>query len=239
MDEVRSLWHISLEYCAKNLETFCTYDSQKKKFSLAHDVSLSSHICNALLKTFVEFDIPFSDEICHIFADTAKCQIIFVNVQGTDITDDGARWLLSHNPVEVDFTGCRNLTPNLRNFINKHGKNLRSLNIGKTHIFNNELGSGDCQWVLNLPTLKKLSLQECIWTNLCDLDGPTLAEMMCLTLQPLRQLNFLDLSSWPGLGDHLKVIKDMTFLRTLILADVKIENFGIVCDYICHLENLQ
>ena len=234
--KVKKLFKLSMESCAKNLHVFCTCDRTRKLYSLSNNVFLSAQICHALLKTFEKLGIRFTDEICHIFADREKCQIIYAKVPESDITDDGAEWLLAHNLIEADFAGCRYLTPKTRISVNKHGKNLKFLSIGQTQILNNYPGSRD--WVFELPALEKHNLKACNFTNLYSLDDVELAAELNLILQPLYHVTFLDITSWP-VGDHLDVIMCMTSLRTLILADVHIQDFELVCGYICHLKKLQ
>ena len=95
-------------------------------------------------------------------------------------------------------------------------------------MLNNYPSSRD--WVFELPALEKLNLKAYNFTNLYELEDVTIAADLNLILQPFYQLTFLDHTSWPDLGDYHDVITCMTSLRTLMSADLHIQDFELVCD---------
>lgn len=223
MDAVNSLWHLCLEFCAKHLQTICFNDAHTRKYVLSSGIDLPLYICNGLLETFGKLNIPVNDDICHIFADTSRCQLSIVNVQQTDVTDDGASWLLAHNLIDINFVGCKRLTSSLLSHINSHGQRLRSLFIGQTNIFGT---NQDFHWIPQLPELRLLSLQRCNWNKIMQTAHFNFEHTMHTMLCPLKQLLYLDISGWPGVGDDImEAICNVTTLQVLIIADVSIARF--------------
>ncbi len=229
LDCPESLWQLCLEYCVANLEAIATYDNNYG-WTLHDSIYLPVQTCDSLLHTFQGRDIILNDDLLHIFQDHYRTRLQRVNLRGSDITDRGIRWIMPHEPKDLNLMGCPNLTTGSLYYINKYGKNLVTLTLGTywglfsdLDLTNNgERNSEEVQSLVQtglcLPRLQGLTLRNMSDLMLCAQD------VVRWMLQPMRRLTFLDLSGCDiDVGD-MDVLEHLQDLTKLILYNVRLAN---------------
>lgn len=212
-----TLANISLNCICQNLNE--VFERNDSGLCLESGMMLPKEICEALIEEYQRLGYSIDDKFANIFADNGRTTLQKVTIWNSSITDEGLKKILKYNLRELDLAYCKKLTPSTFDYINKYGKNLKSLSLGTevniiTELMTdaerkkkNSISLRRC-YTLDTPNLTRLVLR-----NIQHKFLPCFYEVLLL---PLPKLTHLDLSCCNDLGD-LSFIENFPNLISLVL----------------------
>ncbi len=219
-----------VSYWVHNLDTFCSYDEQAELYSLREGLSLPAEICENLLDACQKKGFILDDKFLHIFKDPVSSHLRRINLRDSQVTDQGLEWLAQHNLLELDISGCTELTQESVHTINKNCSNLAALFIGNSvkifddiDIKSEELEDEENQYkfgvdyLFDCPKLRAFSVHKLNETECLAQD------IISTVLRPLDRLTYLDLSGCEIELEFMKCLGNLKSLISLILYDVSID----------------
>ncbi len=242
-----TLSELCLQYCVSNKNTFCEHAPLSEKLVLKSGVTLPSEFCESLIQRYTADGRPLDDNFMHIFKDHLNTHLRRINVQDSNLTEEGLLWLLPHKPVELNISGLRALSNRTLKAINQNGKNLIKLFIGDSiGIFDGvEIregsegrATGDARvfggdYLFDCPDLRAFSVH--------GLDKKVCAahDIIATALHPFPRLSYLDLSSCHIDVEFMDCLEALQSLQSLILYNVPISNISEAFQVIAKLKNLR
>lgn len=235
-----TLANISLNCICQNLKK--VFDHNKSGLCLEPGMMLPKEICEALIEEYQRLGYSIDDKFANIFADNGRTTLQKVTIWNSSITDDGIENILKYNLRELDLAYCKKLTPTTFSYINKYGKNLKSLSLGtEVNIIIDPLKPQldiekkkknymalTRRFSLSAPNLTRLVLR-----NIQHQFQPCFYEVLLLQLP---KLTHLDLSCCNNLGD-LSFIENFPNLISLVLFNSA--NLQQSIPNICRLNQLR
>lgn len=225
-----SLWHICLEYCVSNLQTFCDVEPQTGNYAIREGITLPTEICESIIRTSNECGYEMDDKFFHIFKNTTQTHLKRIIVRDSTISDEGLGWLMRHHPIELDISQCMSLTRKCIEDINSHGDGLQALFIGNSSSICedvqksdnsplDEQGSGESRQnepvVFNCPRVRVFSMHDfnsCLWIGS--------ERLLAAILRPFTLLKYLDLTNCAVYVSDMQCLVERQTLYTLLLYDV-------------------
>ncbi|XP_013390971.1 protein zer-1 homolog [Lingula anatina] len=133
-NDPETLQSLCMRYCANNLGVLCNLDQKTNHLSLKDGICLPLELCEGLLKAYRKETYDSNlDGFLGLFENTEHTHLKHLNLRDSWVMDDLVTRLLKHDVVELDISGCPNLTSAvIEQGINKYGKNLQVLHIGNS-----------------------------------------------------------------------------------------------------------
>lgn len=231
-----TLANISLNCICQNLDE--VFEHNDSGLCLEPGMMLPKEICEALIEEYQRLGYSVDDKFANIFDDNGRTTLHKVTIWNSSITDEGLKKILEYNLRELDLAYCKKLTPATFDYINKYGKNLKSLSLGtEVNIITEMMTDAERKKKNSIPlrrcyTLTTPNLTRLVLRNIQHTFQPCFYEV----LLPLPKLTHLDLSCCNNLGD-LSFIENFTNLVSLVLFNCT--NLQQAIPNICRLTGLR
>ena len=242
-EEVPPLCELCRYHCAEHLSVLA--EMIEGRYVLKPDILLPGNVCEDLLQLRRELGHALDDAFMHLFANPGQTGLKKVNLKYSNVTDRSMSWLLKHKLEELNISHCYGLTSETVNYINLYGRHLLALFVGNSiQILNNidikefseecEENIGDSlgrDYIFKCPRLKAFSIH--------GLSGTGVHDTIATILNPLRSLNYLDISGCEVTVELMDCLEELHLLQTLILFDVPINDIQLAFEKIGTLKNLR
>ena len=242
-----TLYNACLQFIISNIEeTIASCKSDDDKYILHEEVSLPQMLCEQLLQACPQSGHVIDDKFMNLFRDPVNTRLKRVHVQDSYISDESLEFIMKHEPVELNVSGCLSLTSKAVNLINEGGKKLVALLLGKAApnilsklIVQNDshCAKGDEKGVciFDCPTLRAMSVNKLTVDH--KIDDQLVSRFFGVLFRPLKMLNYLDIN-YCDVGDF-DFLEHLPHLTTLIMHDVTLYDLRGAFEAIKELQNLR
>lgn len=243
-NDPETLEDLCLKVAAKNIDAYA--DKSVDGYTLKEGISLQHpSLCDKLFQSMYE-EYPTDLAWLKIFRDTSLTRLNRVNLSWRPIDTRALEFICKHPIRELDLSHC-NLKWKHVQIINKLGGTLLSLiiddsfglvqSLSETKVSTDTDEEKFCtEYVFKCPNLKKLLLRDAYFKNTLVEDGTSILPAI---LNPLKNLNSLDLSCCVFDIELLDSIDQLENLRSLDLSGVNIEDMLEALKTICKATKLR
>lgn len=239
-----TLEDLCLKVAAKNIVAYA--DKSIDGYTLKEGISLQHpSLCDKLFQSMYE-EYPTDLAWLKIFRDTSLTRLNRVNLSWRRIDTRDLEFICKHPIRELDLSNCHLKWEHVL-IINELGGTLLSLIIDdsfglvqslsetkdSTHV---DEGKFCIEYVFKCPKLKKLLLRDAYFKNTSIEDGTSILPAI---LNPLKNLNSLDLSCCVFDIELLDSIDQLENLCSLYLSGVNIEDMLEALKTICKAKKLR
>ncbi|XP_011455027.3 protein zer-1 homolog [Magallana gigas] len=239
-----TLEDLCLKVAAKNIDAYA--DKSIDGYTLKEGISLQHpSLCDKLFQSMYE-EYPTDLAWLKIFRDTSLTRLNRVNLSWRRIDTRDLEFICKHPIRELDLSNCHLKWEHVL-IINELGGKLLSLIIDdsfglvqslsetkdSTHV---DEGKFCIEYVFKCPKLKKLLLRDAYFKNTSIEDGTSILPAI---LNPLKNLNSLDLSCCVFDIELLDSIDQLENLCSLYLSGVNIEDMLEALKTICKAKKLR
>lgn len=241
-NDPETLEDLCLKVAAKNINAYA--DKSVDGYTLKEGISLQHpSLCDKLFQSMYE-EYPTDLSWLTIFRDTSLTRINRVNLSWRPIDTRALEFICKHPIRELDLSHC-NLEWKHVQIINKLGGTLLSLIIDDSFELVKSLSETKdytatdekfcTEFVFKCPNLKKLMLRDAYFKTFVEESTGILPAI----LNPLKNLNSLDLSCCVFDIELLDSIDQLENLRSLDLSGVNIEDMLEALKTICKATKLR